>query len=407
MTRSTLGRAAVPAALVLSLSVAACSASNESSSPGGASSSAGAASSAPASTGASSAPASSGPESSAPASSAAPSSPSGNSAPLSGTLAGAGSTAQTAAMTAWIAGFQQASSGVTVNYASVGSGGGVSQFLSGGVAFAGSDAYLADDELTQSKKTCGGATAIDIPTYISPIAVAYNLPSVKNLKLDPTTLAMIMQGKIKTWDDAAIKKTNPGASLPSTTITAVHRSDKSGTTKNFTDYLHQAAPSVWTDEAAEIWPVSGGEAANGTSGVVAAIKGGEGTIGYADASQAGGLGEAQVKVGSGYTGPTAAGAAATVDASKPATGRPKGDLAFTIDRTTTTKGAYPVILVSYEVVCTKYSNAQNGNLVKGLVKYIISAEGQQAAAKAAGSAPISDTLRTKDMASLAMISVGG
>ena len=226
---------------------------------------------------------------------------------------------------------------------------------------------------------------------------------VKDLQLSPKTAAGIFRGKITTWNDPAIKADNPNATLPSTKITPVHRSDKSGTTNNFTDYLNQAAPDVWTDKAAEDWPVSGGESAKGTSGVVQAVGGGEGTIGYADDSQAGSLGKAKVKVGNGYSGPTADGAAKTLESSQPVTGRPDGDLAINIDRTPKAAGAYPVLLVSYEIFCTTYADAGNGNLVKGLLNYIVSPEGQQAAAKNAGSAPLPSSLVDKAKTSIAMI----
>lgn len=394
MKRSTLSRAAVPAAIAATLGLGACGASNETPTTA-ASTAASSAASAPVTSSMSST-----------MSSAATTSSSAGGGALSGTLAGAGSSAQTAAMGAWVAGFQTANSGVTVNYNPVGSGGGVTAFLAGSASYAGSDAYLTADELTSSKKVCGPGGALDIPVYISPIAIIYNLPSVKALKLDSATIAQIFLGKIKTWDDPAIKALNAGVTLPSTAISPVHRSDKSGTTKNFTDYLSKTAPKDWTAPADEVWPASGGESGSGTSGLVAAVKGGTGTIGYADASQAGGLGEVAIKVGSAYNGPTAAGAAAAVDASTPTAGRPTGDLAIDVNRTTTAKGAYPLVLLSYDIGCTTYSDAAKGALVKGLLSYITSTAGQASAAKTAGSAPLSTALQAKATASVAMVDAG-
>ena len=160
---------------------------------------------------------------------------------MSGTLNGAGSSAQEAAQGAWTAGFQQANTGATVNYDPSGSGAGVEQFLAGAVNFAGSDAYLDDTQIADSKKPCAGQTALEVPNYISPIAMVFNVDGVDKLQLSPDTAAKIFAGKITKWDDAAIKADNPGAKLPAQTITPVHRSDDSGTTKNFTDYLHQTA----------------------------------------------------------------------------------------------------------------------------------------------------------------------
>ncbi|HEY4631666.1 MAG TPA: phosphate ABC transporter substrate-binding protein PstS, partial [Blastococcus sp.] len=156
---------------------------------------------------------------------------------LSGDLVGAGSSAQQAAMQAWQAGFNGEQPGVNFSYDPVGSGGGREQFLAGGVDFAGSDAALTDAEVTSAGTACGTAGYFELPDYISAIAVVYNLPSVKNLQLSPSTLAKIFAGTITTWNDPAIAADNSGASLPSTKITPVHRADNSGTTANFTDYL--------------------------------------------------------------------------------------------------------------------------------------------------------------------------
>ncbi|MBA2774883.1 MAG: phosphate ABC transporter substrate-binding protein PstS, partial [Nocardioidaceae bacterium] len=189
---------------------------------------------------------------------------------LSGELNGAGATSQEAAMAAWKAGFQSDNSAVTVNYDPVGSGGGRESFLSGGVLFAGSDSYMEDEELTKAKETCGG-DPIEFPVYVSPIAVIYNLQGVDDLQLSPATLAQIFAGDITTWDDPAIAADNPDADLPGDDITPVHRSDESGTTNNFTDYLSQAAEADWTYGPVETWPIKGGEGADGTSGVVSAV----------------------------------------------------------------------------------------------------------------------------------------
>ena len=114
-----------------------------------------------------------------------------------------------------------------------------------------------------------------------------------NLQLAPSTIAKIFTGKITTWNDPAIAADNPGVNLPATAIAPVHRGDKSGTTQNFTDYLSGAAKADWPSPVADTWPIQGGEAAQGTSGVIGAVKGGQGTIGYADESQAKGLGDRQ------------------------------------------------------------------------------------------------------------------
>ena len=332
----------------------------------------------------------------------------GGGAPASnveGTISGAGSSAQQAAMQAWIAGFTGANPGATVNYDPAGSGAGRTQFLSGGVAFAGSDAYLKADELTKAQERCKG-DVVEVPAYISPIAVVYNLPGVQDLQLAPATAAGIFLGNITKWNAPEIAADNPGKQLPDQAITPVHRSDESGTTQNFTDYLNKAAPDVWTEKAKGTWPVQAGEAAQGTSGVIGAVKGGAGAIGYADESQAGDLGKAKIKVGDSYAAPTPEAAAAVLGASKRVEGRGASSFAFDVARDTKAQGTYPIVLVSYQIACSKYADQAQANLVKGFLTYTTSAEGQQAAAQAAGSAPLSDDLRNQITPAVSGITVG-
>lgn len=325
---------------------------------------------------------------------------------LSGELNGAGASSQESAMEAWRAGFGAQNPDVNVNYDPVGSGGGRTQFLAGGVAFAGSDSALSDDEIAQSTSVCGADGAIDLPIYVSPIAVVFNLDGIKELNLAPATIAGIFAGTITNWNAAEIAADNPGVTLPDLAITPVHRSDESGTTKNFTDYLHATAPEAWTPEADGNWPTQGGESAQGTSGVVQTVQGGKGTISYADASKAGDLGTAKIKVGDEWVAFSPKAAALVVDASPRVEGRHEHDIAVEIDRTTTEAGAYPLVLISYGVACLNYSDAETGELVKAFFTYITSAEGQDAAASAAGSAPISDDLRSDVTAAIEAITAG-
>ncbi|HEX4751270.1 MAG TPA: phosphate ABC transporter substrate-binding protein PstS [Solirubrobacterales bacterium] len=318
----------------------------------------------------------------------------------SGEIAGAGSTAQEAAQKAWIAEFENANGGATISYDGVGSGGGREKFISSGVAYAGSDTPLSESEgeLAEAVKRCEPGELVEVPDYISPIAIIYNLPGVEELKLEPETLAKIFNQEIENWNDPEIAKENPGVELPETRIVPVNRSDESGTTENFTDYLSKVAPSVWTHEVSGDWPVKGGEAASGTSGVVEAVSAGEGAIGYADASQAGELGKALIKVGNTWAEPSAEAAAKVLDLSKEDPELEKGSknvIAFEIDRKTEASGVYPIILVSSLIGCTKYKSASEAALVKGFFEYAISPEGQALAEEQAGSAPLSSQLTTK------------
>ena len=319
---------------------------------------------------------------------------SGSDSSLSGTLNGAGSSAQEAAVGAWKAGFQTANSDVTVNYDPAGSGAGREQFIAGGVDFAGSDAYLDDDELAQAKERCNGPV-VEVPTYVSPIAVIYNLDGVDDLQLSPATIGGIFEGKITKWNDSAIKADNPDATLPDTDITPVHRSDDSGTTKNFTAYLDAASGGSWTGGEVETWPIKGGEAAQGTSGVVQSVTNGSGTIGYADESQAGDLSQAKVKVGDEYVAVSPEAAAKTLDTATEVEGRDATDIALDIDRKTEESGVYPIVLVSYMIGCESYDDAAKADLVKGWLEYVTSEEGQKEAADKAGSAPLSSSVSGK------------
>ncbi len=322
-----------------------------------------------------------------------------NSSGVSGDLAGAGSSAQQAAQEAWVAKFEDQNSGATVTYDAIGSGGGRDQFIAGGkTAFAGSDSPFDTTELPKATQRCAPGQLVQIPNYISPIAIVYNLPGVDNLQLSPDTTAKIFKGEITTWNDPAIKADNPGANLPSTKITPVHRSDESGTTANFTDYLHGAAPSVWTFDPDGNWPLKTGESGAQTSGLIQAVKAGEGAIGYADESQAGDLGVAKVKVGNTYVAPSAQGATNDFDQSQkdPELTKPPYVFAYKVQRTPTDPSSYPVLLVSYLMGCTKYSDTNTTDLVKAYFSYIVSDEGQQVAAQNAGSAPIPPGIKKED-----------
>ena len=324
---------------------------------------------------------------------------------LSGSVAGAGASSQEAAMNAWIAKYQAQQQGVTVSYDPVGSGAGITQFVGKQVAWAGSDAVLKDDEVTAAKERCG-SDALNLPVYISPVAVIFNLEGVDSLNMDAETIAKVFSGEITKWNDEAIASQNPDVELPDLAITPVHRSDKSGTTENFTSYLHEAAGDVWTDEADKTWPIAGGETGDKTSGLIQAVQSTEGTIGYADFSKAGDdLGIASLKSGDGYTAPSQETAAKAADIAEPAKDRADGDLALDVVRVPKEEGAYPLIMISYEIVCSKYEK-EEGDLVKAFMEYVSSKEGQKAAAESAGSAPISDEMRQKVQKSLDKIKIG-
>ncbi|MBT2596654.1 phosphate ABC transporter substrate-binding protein PstS [Arthrobacter sp. ISL-72] len=333
--------------------------------------------------------------------------PSATGAKVTGTLTGIGSSAQGAAMDVWKTNFASANQGANVQYSPDGSGAGRKALLDGSAQFGGSDAYLKDEEFASSKDVCGPEGAVNIPVYISPIAIAFNIPDVKELKLDAVTVAKIFRGEIANWNDPAIAAMNPDVTLPDLKVTPVNRSDDSGTTSNFTDYLSAAAPETWTDKASGVWPASlKGENAKGTSGVVKTVTDTPGAVTYADDSAVSGkLGIAQIKVGETFTKISAEAAAKAVDAGKPVEGRSASDLSIKLDRKTTIEGAYPVVLVSFHVVCSTYDSQETVDLVKAFESYVVSDAGQQAAADAAKSAPLSKDLQEKAAAAIETIKV--
>ena len=316
-------------------------------------------------------------------------------------------------MQGWQAGFQAANPDATVEYDPIGSGGGRETFLSGGSDFAGSDAALKDDEFEQSKDRCAGDQgAINLPHYISPIAIPYNLPSIEGstVNLTPELVAGIFANEITNWTDPAIAEVNPDIEFPDLAVNPVHRSDDSGTTENFTDYMAQTAPDIWTYGPIEPWDVDGpggGEGAPQTSGVVAAVAAGEGSIGYADASQIGDLPAAAVGVAGEFVEFSPEAAGRIVDASERTGGRSEYDFAIEVNRNPDTADSYPIALVSYHIVCLEYEDQETVDLVKAFMTYVGSEQGQADGAAAAGSAPISAEVRAEILESIDQISVAG
>lgn len=333
---------------------------------------------------------------------------SGDYADLSGELAIGGASSQESAQNAWMVGFGEVAPGVTVSYDPVGSGGGRENFISGGFPTAGTDSYLDDEEgeLSAATETCG-AEPITIPNYVSPIAVIYNLEGVDELNLSPETLAGIFAGDITSWDDEAIVADNPDADLPSEDITPVHRSDESGTTGNFTNYLSTVAGDAWTYGEIEQWPnEAGGEGGKGTSGVVQVVTDAPNTIGYADASQAGGLGQANIRVGGEFVAPSAEAAAKIFEVSPRVDEGSETNMAYDLDYTTEEAGVYPIVLTSYMIACQSYDDEATAANVKGYLSYILSDEGQEIGQSEAGSAPLTDTVISEAQSIVETISAG-
>ncbi|MFJ6572400.1 phosphate ABC transporter substrate-binding protein PstS [Streptomyces sp. NPDC091292] len=320
-----------------------------------------------------------------------------------GNLLAAGSSAQKNAIDAWVTKFQAACKDVKINYNPNGSGAGITNFVQGQTAFAGSDSALKPEEITESAKVCKDSQAIDLPMVGGPIAIGYNVPGVDNLVLDASTLAKIFDDKIKTWDDKAIKALNPDAKLPNTKISAFHRSDESGTTDNFTKYLMAASPADWKYEGGKAWQAKGGQSASGSSGLAQQVKQTAGAISYFELSYASeGISTVDIK-----TDAPAPVKATTENASKAiaaakVVGKGK-DLALELDYKPTAEGAYPITLVTYEIVCEKGNKAETLPATKAFLTYIASEEGQGLLSDA-GYAPIPTEIATKVRETIASLS---
>ncbi|WP_133874201.1 phosphate ABC transporter substrate-binding protein PstS [Paractinoplanes brasiliensis] len=321
---------------------------------------------------------------------------------VAGSLTAQGSTAQKNAMDEWIKAYQGQCSGAQINYQGTGSGAGIEAFIGGTADFAGSDSALKEDEQPKANERCAGGEALNLPMVIGPIAVVYNVEGVDNLQLDASTLAKIYSGKITKWNDPAIAGQNSGAKLPDAAIQAVHRSGESGTTDNFTKYLSKTAEADWTFGNNKAWKAPGGVAATGSDGVAAKVKSTAGTIAYVELSFAenSDLSKAKIKNGAGeYTELTGESAGKTIAGAK-IEGQ-GNNLAMSIDYNTTEAGAYPIVLVTYEIACSKGS--PKAKEVQSFLKYISSTAGQQELAEL-GYAPLPDSVRSKVETAVAAIS---
>ncbi|MFI9832463.1 MAG: phosphate ABC transporter substrate-binding protein PstS [Streptomyces sp.] len=311
-----------------------------------------------------------------------------------GQLLADGSSAQKNAIDAWVKAFTASCSGVQINYKGSGSGAGVTAFTQGQVAFAGSDSALKPEEVTASKSVCKGGQGIDLPMVGGPIAVGFNVPGVDKLVLNAETLAKIFDSKITNWNDAAIKKLNPDAKLPDLKIQAFHRSDESGTTDNFTKYLIAASPANWKYEGGKAWQAKGGQSASGSSGVAQQVKQTSGAISYMELSYAKD-GIVPVTIDTGASAPveaTVENATKAIAAAKVVgTGK---DLSLQLDYATKADGAYPITLVTYEIVCDKGNKSDTLAGTKAFLRYIASEDGQ-GQLSTAGYAPIPDDIIAK------------
>lgn len=298
---------------------------------------------------------------------------------VDGRIQAAGSSAQANAITEWLNVYQTACPQSTIDYQPVGSGAGVEAFLSAQVSFAGTDSAVEDDDMDAAIERCGGNPAINIPLVGGAIAVVFHLEGVDSLVLDPPTLAAIFSSEITRWDDPAIVALNPDAQLPDAAIAQFHRSDSSGTTANFSDYLEATAPDAWDYDTGKEWTAPGGQGARGSDQVSASVAQTPNSIGYVELSyliDAINTKPVSIDQGGGPVLPTADNASITL-ASSTALGE-NGNIVLDIDYTTTVPDAYPISIVTYEIVCTTgLSEGQNPALVAAFLDFAASDSGQE------------------------------
>ncbi|OBA69666.1 phosphate ABC transporter substrate-binding protein PstS [Mycobacterium sp. 1554424.7] len=292
------------------------------------------------------------------------------------TLRASGSTAQANAMTRFVKAFEQSCPGQSLNYTPNGSGAGIGEFVGNQTDFAGSDSPLSKDEYTRAQQRCG-SPAWNLPVVFGPIVVGYNVNGVSSLNLDGPTAARIFSGGITGWNDPTIAALNPGVTLPAEPIRVVFRSDESGTTDNFQRYLDSASNGAWGKGAGKTFNGGVGEGAKGNDGAAAAAKGTEGSITYVEWSfaQAQHLNTAKVLTSAGPD-PVTVSAESVGKTISSAWFTGKGnDLALdTISFYRPNQpDAYPIVLATYEIVCSKYPDPQVGAAVRAFLRSTIGA----------------------------------
>ncbi|WP_370363770.1 phosphate ABC transporter substrate-binding protein PstS [Catenulispora sp. GP43] len=295
-----------------------------------------------------------------------------------GTLSGQGSTAQNTAIVKFIKDFQtQCGNSTNINYNGTGSGPGVTAFIQKQADWAGSDYALNSTQQPQADARCTGGKALSVGTIPGAIAVMYNVPGVSKLNLSASNLGKIFNGKITKWNDPAIVADNAGVTLPDLAIQTFHRSDASGTSYNFSNYLNKTAATDFPAAANKQWPGTGGQSAQGSKGVAQAVKTTSGAIGYAEVSYAtsNSLNTASVGNAAGKFVPlTVANAGNFIAKAKVDT--TGGNYLFNFDYTYSADDAYPAVLVTYEIVCSSGNDSAKLPLLKNFLSYTASSAAQ-------------------------------
>ncbi|MDN5725889.1 MAG: phosphate ABC transporter substrate-binding protein PstS [Propionibacteriales bacterium] len=331
----------------------------------------------------------------------------GNYACPGGKLSAEGSSAQQVAFESTMAAYGElCGNKATINYNPTGSGNGIKAFNGGLVQFAGSDSALKSEakegestsEVDAAKANCG-SDAWNLPMVVGPIAVAFNVEGVDGLTLTPSLISQIFDGKITKWNDPKIAEANSGVTLPDTEIATFFRSDESGTTENFQKFLSKTAEKDWTYEPSKTWPTKAGEGKAKSAGVAEAVNSTPNSISYMEWSYAKDNDLAIAKLDTG-SGPAELNAESVGKAVNDAEAKGQGnDLALDLKYSDLSEGAYPLILVTYEIACSENKDPEQGALIKDFLSYMVSEE-NQAALEEQGFAPLPTELRTKVAASI-------
>ena len=307
-------------------------------------------------------------------------------------LRASGSTAQANAMKIFSTSFAKSCDGYELSYGGGGSGQGVSDFTENLTDFGGSDSTLKDDEVAKAAQRCGGSEAWQLPLVFGPIAVAYNVEGVNDLALSAATLSKIFGGEITTWNDPAIAAENPGVNLPSTPISVIYRADQSGTTDNFQKYL--SAAGGWNKGDGKTFNGGVGEGKQGNPGVGSAVKPTDGSIAYVEwaYAQSNQLNMAKIITDQDKTGVplNAETGGKTIATAKLQNGPDNHNMV--IDTSSFYKpessGAYPIILATYSIVCSKYPDTAAGQGVKSFLSVAASPQNQGQELTNAGYIPL-------------------
>ncbi|MGQ0840423.1 phosphate ABC transporter substrate-binding protein PstS [Actinokineospora sp.] len=312
-------------------------------------------------------------------------------------LVAEGSSAQKGAIEAFTAAYVAKCSGQQLAYTPSGSGAGIKQFNAGIVDIGGTDSPLSKDkgEVEAAAKRCKSNPAWNLPMVFGPVAIAYKVDGATDIALTAEVTAKIFSGTVTKWNAPEIAAINSGKTLPDKAITVIYRGDESGTTDNFQKYLKAAAKGAWTKDAGKKFNGGVGQGAQGSAGVAEAVGAGDGTIGYVEWSFAQDKKLSTIKIDSG-SGPVELTAESAANAIKAAKVKGEGnDLVLDLDAlyASNTAGSYPLVLATYEVVCSKGYDADTAKAVKAFLT--VAATDGQAALADAGYVPLPNEFQEK------------